>query len=150
MTMEEKRTSTGMISVLALIIAILALVLAWISYNKTGVDLERKLNQEVQELQREARIELVQLETRVRLLSLRAEVLAAESYEGLAEEAVDIRNNLNRAYDNASVEARQEIQELDRQLETLESELRTDSANAVETIQAALEILERDIRTEEE
>lgn len=44
--MERKSSGVG---VLALIIAIVALILAWMAFNRTGADLEIMIEQEVQE-----------------------------------------------------------------------------------------------------
>lgn len=56
MYMNEKGSATGAtLAVIALIIASLALVLAWVAYNRTGSDLEdriqRQVNQSTQQLE---------------------------------------------------------------------------------------------------
>lgn len=43
---------------LALIVAIVALILGWVAYNRTGVDLEERIESAVEEAISEARMEL--------------------------------------------------------------------------------------------
>lgn len=46
---REHRAGPSALSVLATIIAVMALILAWMAYNRTGPDLEAQIQQQVNE-----------------------------------------------------------------------------------------------------
>lgn len=48
-TYVARSAGTSLLSWLAIILSILALILAWVAYNRTGTDLEDRIQQEVRE-----------------------------------------------------------------------------------------------------
>jgi len=62
--MNENKTSGTAIT--ALILAILAIIFAWVAFNRSGADLEDIIEREVKEATQEAREELRETENEVR------------------------------------------------------------------------------------
>jgi len=53
----ERNSNAAAVAWIALIAAILALILAWVAYNRTGVDLEEQIQMEVEEAVDEVNLE---------------------------------------------------------------------------------------------
>lgn len=79
-----------MISWIALIVAILALIVGWIAYNRTGVDLETQIQREVNQAAGEANQELNEAEREVR--DETSDTLESQS-RTLEEGAADVRTD---------------------------------------------------------
>ncbi|MEA3450135.1 MAG: hypothetical protein U9Q85_04160 [Patescibacteria group bacterium] len=146
----KKRKIVNLINVLVVIIAVIALFLAWTAYNRSGIDLEVKLERQIDEMRQETRINIARLEAKTRLFALRAKIATSENYQELSGEAVEIRHDLEKAYEGTIFVLRQDWLETKDAFDVLESNLRVDSAEAVHSLQNALQELEKEIRTEEE
>lgn len=142
---------------LALIVAILALFLAWSAYRRTGGDLDSLLQDVSEDAGRRVRgaaeegtdaverqAELA--EARGRLLRRRAEVEADRNLQKVREDVAEVREDLERAYRNAGEGAKARWRDVDAELERLEARLRDGGARALESLDSAVE----KIRDEEE
>lgn len=85
-------SSRGMISWIALALAVLALILAWTAYNRAGVDLEAQVEREVDQALVELGAELEEAEREVR--DETADTLESGS-EALEQRASDTRTDEN-------------------------------------------------------
>lgn len=47
----HERAGSSIVSWVAIVLSVIAIVLSWIAYNRTGEDLESKINQQLQEAQ---------------------------------------------------------------------------------------------------
>lgn len=153
MAWGKKQSGGGGVAWLALIVAILALILAWSAWRRTGGDLDSLLQDVSEDAERRVRgaaeegsgalerqTELAQ--ARARLLGHRAEVEADRNLQGVREDVAEIREDLERTYRNAGEGARARWRDLDAELERLEARLREGSARAVESLDAAVEKIE--------
>lgn len=146
-TTQHSRASA--VAWIALLTSIVALGVAIVAFNRSGTDLDEIIEDSVQEGYVETRQELAEAEARMRLIALRTELAAEAGYAEAAEELAQIRANLDYAYENAEDEVQQEWQELDAALERAENNARLESAESVQDVQNALELLERDIESDE-
>lgn len=76
-------TTSNAVAWLALIIAVVALVLGWMAFNRTGVNVEELVQQQVRDATAELETEYQQLEARVR----------QSTAEGLRDAAQDVQSD---------------------------------------------------------
>lgn len=127
---------------LALIVAILALILAWAAYRRTGGELKDLTGSLAGSLAGDATAALDRqtdlAQARARLLGHRAEVVGSENLEQVRQDVAEIREKLEGAYEaGASAKARWE--ELDAELERLQGQLKEGGSKAVATLDSVLE-----------
>ncbi|MGH9857381.1 MAG: hypothetical protein ACRD4B_05995 [Acidobacteriota bacterium] len=145
---------------LALVVAIIALLIGVVAFNRSGRDIEAILEEQAEEAIQdteevvdttiqEAEEAATIAEAQARLTALRADIAAETAYAESAEEVRKVRADLAQAYANASVEVQQGWQEVDDELELLEQQLRDESADAAETLERVFALLEQDLRTDE-
>lgn len=141
-------------------ISIVALILAWAAYNRSGVDLTEQIEQEVEQAANEiemtteaaitdAELAVERAEARAELLAIQAELEAEENYAEALNEVQEVRADLAETYSAASLEARQEFREIDAELEAAEQSVRNESGDALEVLGGAILLLEEDVRTDE-
>ena len=148
MAWGQKKSSSGA-GRLALILSILALLVAWTAYRRAGGELgtlwgdltglkgggvRANLDKGSDAIERQS--ELAQAQTR--LLARRAEVAGERNLEQVRQEVSEIRADLERSYRNASAGAKKRWQDLDRDLERLQGQLREGGSKALDTLDSAL------------
>lgn len=147
---KKQSSSGGGVAWLALIVAIAALVLAWSAYKRTGGDLDDVLKGVTEGAERSVRGAAADgsgaverqsdlAKARVRLLGRRAEVEADRNLEQVRRDVAEIRESLERAYEDAGAGTKERWRDLDAELEKLEARLREGSAKAVDSLDAAVE-----------
>lgn len=125
-----------------LIIAILAFILGYASYNRSGPDFENqiqdqidqsldKLENEIDTANMELNKRFALVEARMELLTIRSQLLVEQSYQEAAEDINSIRRRLNLDFQDSIGEVQDYYQELDSELEQIEFELRENSADAI-------------------
>ncbi len=169
--MQNQSTNTGWIWFVG-IISIVALVLAWMAYNRAGENLSTQVEQVGDELAMEAEqatnqlgsaveqntdqvvssteAALARAEARAELLALEAELEVEANYQAAVAQVEQVRLDLRNTYQNAEGEVRAQWQEVDQELSDLESSLRTESADALEVLGGLILMLEADVRTDEQ
>jgi len=167
----HKSSNSGLIVVVG-IIGIIALIVAWLAFNRSGENLTSEVANEAAELVEEtednfnqlgneidmaatnfttnAELALAEAEARIDLLAMQAELEAEENYEEAVAQVQSVRSNLADTYQNAEAAAVENWQDLDRELETLEQSLRSESADALEVLGGLVLMLEADVRTEDQ
>lgn len=147
--------------ILAFIVGLIALVIAWAAYNRAGTDLEEQAVQETEEgiaeveegaetAAEETEQAAARAEARTELLAVRARVEADENYAEAVSEVNQIENRLAAAYEDAGEDARQEWAEMQEEFDQLEAGLRSGTANALELFAGLTLLLENEIRVDEE
>jgi len=149
---RQEGSSSGCVSWLALLVAVAALVLAWMAYQRSGGDLtslvpsgavhgrvpwERagdSLGDAAASLGKQADL----VAARTRLLARRNEVAAERNLEQVEKEVEGVRGRLAHTFGNASAEARAGWQEVDGELRRLEAQLREGGRGALETLDSVL------------
>jgi hypothetical protein len=166
----EQSNKMGWIWVVG-IISVIALVLAWMAYDRSGENLTTQIQQEATELveeteqsisetgnnikrtaettQDEAQIRLARAEARAELIALQTEIEAEQNYTETVDRVERVQTNLRSAYQNAETSTQAEWREIDNNLEKLKQSLRSNSADALETARGLILILEDDVRMEE-
>lgn len=166
---ESQSKQNGVLWVIA-IVSILALVIGWMAFNRSGDNLSTEISQEASELGAESRenyneagdgIESsinsiaesaqdlqARAEVRTELLALQTRLSAEEGYDAAADEVSVIRANLAAAYQGVEDSAKQNWQKLDNELDQLEQSIRTNSADALETLAGFMLNLEADVRVD--
>jgi hypothetical protein len=152
MRAERGAAGAGCIAWLALLLAVAALALAWLAFQRTGGRLEdlRHAGGEAVAgaaerplatardalggggLEAERRTALTEAEAR--LAARRAELEANLGYAAARQEVESVRRELARTFDNAGTAARLRWQALDGDLARLEQQLRERSSRAVATL----------------
>jgi hypothetical protein len=144
-----QKKSGGCAGRLAVILAILALLVAWAAYRRAGGELRTlwgdltnfkgggvrvSLDKSSDAVERQS--ELAQAQTR--LLARRAEVAGERNLEQVREEVAEIRASLERSYQNASAGAKERWEDLDADLERLQGQLREGGSKALDTLDSVL------------
>jgi len=154
------------------IISVIALILAWMAYNRSGENLTTQIEQEGEQIATEtgeaankignsveqtvdntitaADRTLARAEARAELLAIEAELEVEENYDEAVAKVQSVRADLRNTYANAEASVKAEWREIDTELEQLEQSLRSNSANALETLAGLIILLEEDVRTDEE
>lgn len=138
-----------MIAWLALVLAVVALIVGWMALSRvpdeSAVETLRTENAEsIAELRREnARF---QAESRLNALNTNAELRASSSV--YAAEVQAIRSDLEAAYENGAAAARAEWEELAPRFDQLESQIRSGTADTLQTLRSLIGRLSEDARTE--
>jgi hypothetical protein len=134
MAWGKKKSGGNGVAWLALLLAVLALMLAWGAYKRTGGEL-RDLWGDVT-LDTSKGIDLS--EVQARLQRRRAEVQGQRNLQQVSEDVAEIRANLERTYRDTGAGAREQWRELDAELERLQAQLKDGSSKAVDTLDSAL------------
>ena len=145
MAWGSKKSGGGGPSWLALLVALVALWIAWSAYRRTGGTLDtlvaNPLDAPKAELPAEAedgdwRAALNR--ARERLLSRRDEVQEDRDLEAVQRDIAEIRTTLEKAWRGAG-EAKEKWQDLDAELERLQRQVRDGSAKAKETLDGVVQ-----------
>src|SRR6056297_3065599 len=116
--MNRKGTFNTWVAWIALIIAVVALGIGWFAYNSSEEEtIMPKVEEQVRTAQQETSKLMAKMEARIRLMALRGQVAAGESYEELSEEVSDIHSDLAATYEEASADAQEEWEELDSEFQ---------------------------------
>lgn len=151
MAWGKKESGGGCLARLALLIAVLALVLAWAAWRRSGGRLDGLWDDVAGGSA--ARVEAGTDEAaagwqagleraRVRLLERKAEVEGDRNLQQVREDVAEIRQSLERATE-AGAGIQEQWRDLDRELERLEIQLRDGSAKAKDTLDSVLDKLRR-------
>ncbi|HEX2223466.1 MAG TPA: hypothetical protein VHN15_04585 [Thermoanaerobaculia bacterium] len=130
---------------LALVVALVALALAWLAYLRTGGSLETLVNQPWRAGSTEAeapagwRARLA--EARERLLENRGEVQAERNLDQVREDIESIRRDLRASFDGASETTLERWRQVDAELEQLQRQVRDGSNQAVQTLDSVADRL---------
>jgi hypothetical protein len=138
---------------LALLVAILALILSWAAYRRAGGQLKDVLTDATQgadlhvgsagdtgdggpsaALDRQADL----LKAQARLLQHRAEVAGDRNLAQVERDVVEIRQSLERSYQNSGAAAKGRWQGVDAELDRLEAQLRQGGSKALASLDAAV------------
>ena len=139
---RQKGGSSG-IAWLALLVALLALYLAWTAYRRTGGSLDALVKNGPEERTEEVssggdwRDTLAR--ARERLLARRSDVRDERNLEQVRRDVAQIRESLEKAYRDAGSGAREKWRAMDGELERLEAQLREGSSKARETLDSLLD-----------
>ena len=126
----------------ALIIAVVALGIGWMAYNRPQAEpVMPQIEEQINNTQKQTSQWLSDLEARMRLMALRAEITAEESYQAASEEVSQIREDLAARYENASEEAQDRWEEIDNQLGQLVNNLEEESQDAVQSLEDVIQNL---------
>jgi len=165
--MEQRNTNSTLLIIIG-IISVLALVLAWTAFNRTGQDLENLVAEQVEEayqataeatrdgakaveagaeeLADDAALLSARAEARAELLAIEARVEAGETIDDVQADLDEIERDLGRAYTNAEREAMEEWNDVQAGFQDIENSLRTGTAEALEFIGGTILLLEDEVR----
>lgn len=159
MAWGQKKSGGGGMGRLALIVAILALLVAWAAYRRGGGeigtlwdDLTRGAGHRVNVSlaggsdAAERQSDLTQ--ARARLLGRRAEVAGERNLQQVRHEVEEIRASLERSYRNASAGTKERWRDLDGDLASLQAQLREGGSKALGSLDSALEKIQTEAREE--
>jgi hypothetical protein len=135
---RQKSGGAG-IAWLALIVALLALYVAWSAYRRTGGDLDGLVRLDRGEAGMSADWRASLERARKRLLERRPDVEGEQNLEQVRRDVAEIRESLEKTYRNAGEGAREKWRTLDGELERLEGQLRNGSSRAKETLDSLLD-----------
>lgn len=135
---ENQKGDAGVIIVG--VIAVAALVIGWLAFNRSGEDLIPAAQTQVEEAAERIvdqaekdRLAAARLEARTQLGALEARTEAGAEGEEIAQGISNVQTDLRAAYDKASAEAQQEWIKLESAFNELEAEVRSGAANALES-----------------
>ncbi len=142
---------------LALLLAIVALLVAWAAYRREGGelktlwgDLTRGTGERAQAAAdaggEDFRAWLKRAQER--LQSRRGDVEKERNLQEVRQDVADIRENLQRTYQDASAESKERWKSMDSNLERLQTELEEKSSKMLEELDATLEKMKREMAAE--
>ena len=144
MAWGRKREGGGCVGWLALLLAVLALVVAWAAYKRTGGEVGTVLKDAGVQSRGAAgadsdlaewREDLAQ--ARDRLLGRRAEVAGDRNLEQVRRDVEQVRTSLEQAYHKAGA-AKEQWKDLDADLQRLEGQLKDGGTKALATLDQAI------------
>ena len=144
MAWGRKREGGGCVGWLALLLAAVALVVAWAAYKRTGGEIGTVLKDAGVQSRGPAgadsdlgewREDLAQ--ARDRLLGRRAEVAGDRNLEQVRRDVEQVRASLEQAYQKAGA-AKEQWKDLDTDLQRLEGQLKDGGSKALATLDQAL------------
>jgi hypothetical protein len=135
---KKKGGGSPMLARLAFLISLVALVLSWSAYRRTGATLSDLLPRTGG-----ASISSDPVEDRAynRLLGQRDEIVEHRNLDRVSAEVREVRADIEQSLTGASSEARARLRQLDADLERLEVQLREGGEKAVSTLDSALDKL---------
>lgn len=137
---KKKGGGSPMLARLAFLISLVALVLSWSAYRRTGATLSDLLPK-TEAAAAAAEDTAVEARAYSRLAAQRAEIAAHRNLDRVSAEVKEIRADIERSLTGVSSEARARLRELDADLARLERQLREGGEKAVSTLDAALDKL---------
>lgn len=136
------------IAYLAVAISVFSLLFsATLFFRTSGVDekaisrveqASQQARQEIIEANQELRQEIALNRARIRLMALRAQITAEESYDEAADEVQSIRQNLKKTYANSKETSYETYVSVDSDLNTLENNLRDEIAGSIDSLETAI------------
>ena len=149
MAWGQKKSSGGGAGRLALIVAILALLVAWVAYRRGGGEIGtlwddltrgagRRVNVSLEDGSNAVERQSELARAQARLLGRRAEVAGERNLQQVRRDVEEVRASLERSYRNASAGAKDRWRDLDRDLEHLQAQLREGSSKALDTLDSSL------------
>lgn len=132
---------------LALVLSVVALVLSWQAYRRTGGTIPG-IDRPISVAWDEAAAEGAAAQARVRLVARRTEIAARQDVERIRGEIEEIRRRLQGSYEGAEGSVRERWQAADQALAGLEERLDQGGAQAEAALDHALDRL-RDVGGEE-
>lgn len=148
----------------ALVFSILALIVAGFggrrgaevgpaggSVGPRGIDREETSGDQLRmDIREDIRLSIARAEVRARLLVIRAQLAAGRTGDEVVSQVRDARADLKDAYGEAKGETLEEYRALDDNLAKLEGQIRTNTSDALKTIEDLVRSLRRDIATDNE
>ncbi|PIR60995.1 MAG: hypothetical protein COU68_01770 [Candidatus Pacebacteria bacterium CG10_big_fil_rev_8_21_14_0_10_45_6] len=144
-----KNSTNTFFTVVAVVLSVIALALAWSAYNRSGVDLEQQLGEQYQTFEERAVYQMQVLEAKAKIATLRARIVAGATYEEVEEDMAELNVEIEQAYVNAKFETQQKWTEMNQELQDLETALRDNTADAINALDRVLERFETDVRYDE-
>lgn len=155
------------LSTLAFLIAILALVIGIAAYNRAGQDIEQVVDENIQQalddldvnveepdinadVNVEDDITAARYDARMELQDIQNDLEAGADFSEVEDKWIAVRTDLGAAYENTTGELAQQGDELDQEMEQVEAGLRDDTADALDGLEDLIANLERDVRTDEQ
>jgi hypothetical protein len=170
MESHEKKQNSGII--IFGIIAVLALVVAWFAFNRSGEDLVPTVASETEEAAMEAelavertaqaaaeegeeaaaetRLAAARLEAKTELAIIQARVEAGEAYDAVEDDINVVEADLETAYANASADAQQAWTATKQAFTNLEEGLRDGTGDVLEFFAGVALLLEADVRVDDD
>jgi ElaB/YqjD/DUF883 family membrane-anchored ribosome-binding protein len=157
--MAEARRSGGGAGRLALLVAIVALAVAWAAYRRQGGELRTLWSDLARGSGERARVAADSGEddirswltrAQARLERRRTDVAGERNLDQVREDVADLRAKLERAYGDSGEVARKRWRDLDGDLGRLEGQLKEGGSKAVATLDAVVEKIRRVAEEEEE
>jgi DNA anti-recombination protein RmuC len=148
MDIKTQSNTNTLIAWIGLVIAIIALVIAWTAYNRSGADLEAEVQRNIDQAVTEMNLRLARFEAAAELATLEARQDLRQNYAQLEQEIAQTRQDLRVAYQNAQREASQEWQEIERDFMEVERNVREGTANALDSLRALIANLRRNVEAD--
>ena len=150
------RESGGGVGRLALLLAIVALLVAWAAYRREGGelrtlwgDLTRGAGEPVR-ISAGSDLEEWLARAKARLERRRADVAGQRNLEQVRKDVADLREKLRRSYRGGGVETQERWKSMDGDMERLQTELKAESSRALAELDATLAKLKEEMAREKE
>ena len=143
MAWGRKREGGGCVGWLALLLAILALLVAWAAYKRTGGEVGTVLKDAGIPTHGSAGDDLAEwqadlIQARDRLLERRPEVASERNLDQVQRDVEEVRASLERAYRKGGSGVKEQWRDLDTSLERLQGQLKEGGSKALATLDEAL------------
>src|SRR6185295_121489 len=156
--MAEARGGGGAAK-LALLVAILALAVAWAAYRREGGELRTIWSDLTRSTSERAQVAADSdgedfrawlKRAQERLQSRRGDVEKERNLQEVRKDVTEIRENLQRRYRDASAESKERWRSMDSDLARLQTEVEEKSSKMLEELDATLEKMKREMAAEKD
>ena len=134
---------------LAIALSSLSLLASFIALSQTK-NLESTLNSfstnKMEQIGVTTEQSLARAEAQLKLMALQTKLQSEEAVENTEQEVEEIRTSLEGAYDASTQEGKEQIDDLEKDLDQLEVELREGSAAALGSVQRLLNTIQTEVQ----
>lgn len=150
MAQHPPGNSSTSLSILALVVSLIALLLSWLAFNRSGTDVGPVVGEQMDEMQTTLSEQYALLEARTRIAWLRLQITSDTTSEEIASELDDIQHDLAATYEGAQDETQDTWISIQHLFDSFITSLRNGTADTVDDMRGGLDQLEKDLRTPKE
>jgi hypothetical protein len=134
------------LNVVALIFGIILISLTWVSFNRLGTDVSTIISERTEDV--ENRVERINIEPQ--LVSIEERINLGEEFEEFEQDWLSLRRDLVVYYEENREQIALTEEEFENRLDTIEQNLRTDTAQGLQQLEDFIDELERDVETDDD
>lgn len=142
---QAQRSTNSALAVVALLLAIPALIISVLAYNRAGRDIDTDVNQRLTQLENNTQLAFAKGSAAVKLAALRARIEANNAGENVQAELDDIEAELRSAYDEVGGNTQQEWNEFSQDFDQVGNVIEQGGEEALNALQNLIDKLQENL-----